>query len=78
MQEFLPFDAQVTEDGSTVVTFTVPAEVAADYAIGSGTSPTPMGITGFTLLYDMAFDGNVSSGLNYSATDIFVPAIPAQ
>ena len=58
-----------TEDkgnGVIVVTFTVPADVAADYATGSGTSEAPTGYTGFDFYYDQVFDGAASSGLYYS------------
>ena len=58
-----------TEDkgnGVIVVTFTVPADVAADYATGSGTSEAPTGYTGFDFYYDQVFDGAESSGLYYS------------
>ena len=48
-------------DGTYTVTFTVPAELAADYATGSGTSAEPTGYTGFDLYYDLDFDGSVSS-----------------
>ena len=64
----------VTEevDGKIVATFTVPAELAADYATGSGTSENPIGYTGFDLYYDQVFDGEASQGLYYSAYDNFV------
>ena len=58
-----------TEDkgnGVIVVTFTVPADVAADYATGSGTSEAPTGYTGFDFYYDQVFDGAESSNLYYS------------
>ena len=67
-----PVDFEVTEDGATVtVTFTVPAELAEDYATGSGTSEEPAGATGFDLYYSMEMDGNVSAGLYYSVDDVF-------
>ena len=63
---------EVAQDGGTwTITFTVPAELAADYAIGSGTSAEPTGYTGFDLYYDMEFDGTPSAGLYYSAYDYF-------
>ena len=71
VQDFVPIESTTAEDGSVTVAFTVPAEMAADYATGSGTSPNPVGMTGFTLLYDMTFDGSSSSGLYYSVTDLF-------
>lgn len=57
--------------GVQVVTFTVPADLAATYATGNGTSAEPTGYTGFDLYYDMVFDGSVSSGLYYSVEDAF-------
>ena len=59
-----------TQDGNTV-TFTVPAELAADYANGSGTSAEPQGQTGFDLYYDLDLGGNASSSY-YSVNDNFV------
>ena len=62
-----------TEDkgkGVTVVTFTVPADLAADYATGSGTVTAPTGITGFDLYYDLSFNGADSSSA-YSVEDKF-------
>ena len=59
------------KDGKLIVTFTVPAEIAEDYATGSGTSEEPKGETGFDIYYDTELDGNVSSGLYYSVDDVF-------
>ena len=70
------FETEVNGD-TTVVTFTVPAELAADYATGSGTSENPAGSTGFDLYYDMVFDGSSSNGLYYSVKDAFVVETPA-
>ncbi len=65
-------DVKVEEkDGAQVVTFTVPAELAADYATGSGTSAEPSGLTGFDMYYDMEFDGALSAGLYESVQDMF-------
>lgn len=65
-------DFEVTEeDGALIVTFTVPAELAADYATGSGTSEEPAGETGFDLYYTMDLDGSVNGGLYYSVNDVF-------
>ena len=59
-----------------VVTFTVPAELAADYATGSGTSAEPAGDTGFDIYYDLEFNGSVSANQYYSVTDNFeVPEV---
>ena len=66
-----------TEDkgnGVTLVTFTVPADLAADYAVGSGTLPegtAATGYTGFDFYYTMDLDGNVGSSY-YSVEDAFV------
>ena len=70
-----PVDFEVTEGAGTwTVTFTVPAELAEDYATGSGTSDEPEGYTGFDLYYDLDFNGTVSSTYE-SVTDYFeVPA----
>jgi len=59
------------KNGVYTVTFTVPADLAADYATGSGTSEDPKGITGFDLYYDQEVDGNLSTGLYYSVDDVF-------
>ena len=60
------------KDGAIYVTFTVPAELAATYVNGSGTSAEPKGDTGFDLYYNMVFDGSAQSGLYYSVNDNFV------
>jgi len=57
--------------GTYTVTFTVPAELAADYATGSGTSEEPTGYTGFDLYYSMDFDGSFTGGLYESVEDAF-------
>ncbi len=67
----LDFSASA-ENGKLTVTFTVPAELAADYATGSGTSPEPTGYTGFDVYYDLTFDGAVTSNLYESVTDCFM------
>ena len=54
-----------------IVSFNVPAELAAAYATGNGTSAEPTGYTGFDLYYDMEFDGDVTTGLYESVTDAF-------
>lgn len=59
------------QDGGLLVTFTVPAELAADYATGSGTSEEPAGETGFDIYYTMDLDGTVNPGLYYSVNDNF-------
>ncbi len=66
------FEATAQDDGTQLVTFTVPAELAATYANGNGTSAEPKGATGFDLYYDMVFDGSAQSGLYYSVDDAFV------
>ena len=63
---------EVAEDGATItVTFTVPAELAEDYATGSGTSEEPAGATGFDLYYSFDLDGNTTAGQSYSVDDVF-------
>ena len=57
--------------GTYTVTFTVPAELAADYATGSGTSEEPTGYTGFDLYYSLDFDGSFTGGLYESVDDYF-------
>jgi len=59
-------------NGVTRITFTVPAELAADYATGSGTSENPTGATGFDFYYDYVLDGVESQGNYYSVEDTFV------
>lgn len=59
-------------NGAVTVTFTVPAELAADYATGSGTSENPTGVTGFDLYYSYVFDGAENAGQTYSVDDTFV------
>jgi hypothetical protein len=67
-----PVGFEVAEgDGTYTVTFTVPAELAADYATGSGTSEEPTGYTGFDLYYSMDFDGSFTGGLYESVEDAF-------
>ncbi|MBR4458550.1 MAG: hypothetical protein IKS31_06295 [Clostridia bacterium] len=66
------FTVEAQDGGVQVVTFTVPAELAADYATGSGTSAEPQGATGFDIYYDMVFDGTASSGNYYSVNDTFI------
>ena len=58
-----------------VVTFTVPADLAADYATGSGTSENPEGMTGFDFYYTIELAGNLSGAdgsVYYSVNDYFV------
>lgn len=64
----------VEEKGNGVyrITFTVPAELAADYATGSGTSAEPSGATGFDFYYDYVLNGKEVSGQYYSTNDNFV------
>ena len=65
------FEVEDQGNGVIVVTFTVPAELAADYATGSGTSEAPSGYTGFDLYYNQTFNGDTTSTY-YSVTDAFV------
>ena len=65
-------DFTVAAEGNALkVTFTVSADMAADYATGSGTSESPLGYTGFDLYYDVDLAGNVSTGNYYSFYDYF-------
>lgn len=62
-----------TEDkgnGVTLITFTVPADLAADYATGSGTVTAPTGITGFDFYYTTTFNGDDQSA-SHSVEDKF-------
>lgn len=53
------------------ITVTVPADVVADYATGSGTSEGKSGYTGFDVYYATELNGTVNESY-YSATDYFV------
>lgn len=70
---------ELKDGGVLVVTFTVPAEIAADYATGSGTSEKPTGYTGFDLTYTINIAGNESQAME-SVEDTFeVPEVaPAE
>ncbi len=73
----IEFTEELKDGGVLVVTFTVPAELAADYAIGSGTSEKPTGYTGFDLTYTMSIAGNESQAME-SVEDTFeVPEVEA-
>ena len=69
-EESVPFEQSVGANGALTVTFTVPAELVADYIDGSGTSEDPEGYTGFDLYYTIELDGDASSTY-YSAYDYF-------
>ena len=70
------FEVEAKGEGLLYVTFTVPAELAEDYATGSGTSAEPAGDTGFDLYYNLTFNGSTSNGLYYSVNDNFeVPEV---
>ena len=74
VEEAVTFTTEDKGNGVTRVTFTVPADLAADYAIGSGTLPegtAATGYTGFDFYYTVDLDGNVSSTY-YSVEDSFV------
>lgn len=66
------FEAEDKGNGVVRVTFTVPADLAKDYATGSGTSQTPAGITGFDFYYSYTLNGVESTGNYYSVEDKFV------
>ena len=70
-EKSVEFKTEDKGNGVTRVTFTVPADLAADYATGSGTSATPSGATGFDFYYTITLDGNASSTW-YSVDDKFV------
>ena len=66
------FEVEDKGNGVTRITFTVPAELAEDYATGSGTSENPSGLTGFDFYYDYVLDGVDAPGNYYSVEDVFV------
>ena len=66
------FTSEDKGNGVIVITFTVPADLAAAYATGNGTSEAPTGNTGFDFYYDLVFDGSTQSGLYYSVEDAFI------
>lgn len=70
------FTVEDKGNGVQVVTFTVPADLAADYATGSGVSLEPTGYTGFDFYYNQVFDGTPAAGLYYSVSEDYfeVPA----
>lgn len=72
LAELNAFTVEDLGNGVLLITFTVPADLAADYATGSGTSENPEGQTGFDIYYDKEFNGNSESGLYYSAYDNFI------
>ncbi len=63
------FTVENKDNGVLLVTFTVPAELAEDYATGSGTAENPSGLTGFDFYYDQVLDGAESAGLYYSVQE---------
>ncbi len=63
------FTVENKDNGVLLVTFTVPAELAEDYATGSGTAAEPSGLTGFDFYYDQVLDGAESAGLYYSVQE---------
>ena len=71
-EESVAFEVEDKGNGVTYVTFTVPAELAAAYVDGNGTSENPTGATGFDFYYDYDLDGNASAGNYYSTNDNFV------
>ena len=71
-EEYIEFETEDKGNGVIRVTFTVPADLAADYATGSGTSENPQGATGFDFYYDYVLDGSEYLGNYYSAEDHFV------
>jgi len=71
-EESVAFETEDKGNGVIRVTFTVPAELAADYANGSGTVEAPAGITGFDFYYDYVLDGTETNGNTHSVEDNFV------
>ena len=70
-EKAIEFTTENKDGGVVVATFTVPADLAADYATGSGTSETPTGYTGFDLYYSFELAGSASSATE-SVEDTFV------
>lgn len=70
-EKAVEFTVEDKGNGVTRVTFTVPADLAADYAIGSGTSEAKTGATGFDFYYTITLDGSASNAY-YSVDDFFV------
>lgn len=70
-EQSVEFTTEDLGNGSVKITFTVPANLAADYATGSGTSAEPAGQTGFDFYFDLTANGSTSSSY-YSAYDNFV------
>ena len=71
-EEYIEFETEDKGDGVVRVTFTVPADIAADFATGSGTSENPTGVTGFDFYYDYVLGGKENAGSYYSVEDTFV------
>lgn len=65
------FEVEDKGNGVYRIVFTVPAELAADYATGSGTSENPQGITGFDFYYDYDLNGRTTTGSLFSVDDAF-------
>ncbi|MCR5611375.1 MAG: hypothetical protein K6F68_06055 [Clostridiales bacterium] len=70
--ELTDFTCEDQGNGVYVITFTVPADIAADYATGSGTSENPTGYTGFDFYYDLEFDGDTQSTYYSVSEDHFI------
>lgn len=66
------FEVEDKGNGVIRITFTVPAELAEDYATGSGTSEAATGATGFDFYYDYVLNGKEVPGQYYSTNDYFV------
>ncbi|MCH5341225.1 MAG: hypothetical protein J1E01_07145 [Acetatifactor sp.] len=66
------FEVEDKGNGIIRITFTVPAELAEDYATGSGTSEEPSGATGFDFYYDYVLNGKEVPNNYYSTDDNFV------
>ncbi|MBD5531650.1 MAG: hypothetical protein HDQ98_05520 [Lachnospiraceae bacterium] len=70
-ETYVDFETEDEGNGVLRVTFTVPADLAADYATGSGTSENPQGATGFDFYYDYTLNGVESTDNYYSVEDVF-------
>ena len=66
------FEVEDKGNGVYRITFTVPAELASDYATGSGTSEEPSGATGFDFYYNYVLNGKEVTNQYYSTEDNFV------
>ncbi|MBR6643475.1 MAG: hypothetical protein IKL28_07440 [Lachnospiraceae bacterium] len=71
VEKEITFTTEDKGNGVILVTFTVPADVAADFATGSGTSAEPTGFTGFDVYFTYTIDGASGSDM-HGVQDNFV------